>query len=65
MACVHGQTALFVQVGDASSYVSIMNQIFSNAKEKQLNDDDVQSRYAGLNSAITPLRQRMSEQADE
>ena len=64
MACVHGQTALFVQVGDASSYVSIMNQIFSNAKEKQLNDD-VQSRYAGLNSAITPLRQRMSEQADE
>ena len=62
---VNGKTALCVQVGDVSSYVRIMNQIFSNAKEKQLDDDDVQSRYAGFNSVITPPRQRMAEQADK
>ena len=33
-----------------------MNQIFDNAKEKQLDGDDVQSHYAGLNLAVMPLR---------
>ena len=65
VAHADGQTALYIQVRDVSSYMSIMHQIFNNGKEEQLDDDHVQSCLAGVNSAITPLRQRLGERADK